>query len=139
MNQACEEKHQETGFAWNVTAAIYERDQTDDLALLRSGGNRLLPPELRFLRGLDAWCRCAIHLQCAGGTDTLSLWKLGAAEVVGVDISENMLAIARRKSAALGAPARWVCSDVLPADLSRRLPHTFSLLMRKDVSLEKKR
>lgn len=107
------EKHQQTGIAWDVTAAIYERDEADDIALLRSGGNSFLPAERRFLQGLDTWCRCAIHLQCAGGTDTLSLWKLGAAEVVGVDISEKMIAVAQRKSAALNAPARWFCADVL--------------------------
>jgi SAM-dependent methyltransferase len=105
--------HQQTGIAWNVTAAIYERDEAEDLALLRSGGDRLLPPEHRFLQDLEVWCKRAIHLQCAGGTDTLSLWKLGAAEVVGVDISENMLTVARRKAVALDAPARWYCCDIL--------------------------
>ena len=107
------DKHVETGAAWNVTAGIYERDEEKDIALLRSGGNSLLPPEHRFLHGLNTWCRCAIHLQCAGGTDTLSLWKLGAAQIVGIDISEKLIAVARRKSAALGAPARWYCTDVL--------------------------
>ena len=106
-------RHQETGAAWNVTAAIYERDEEGDIALLRSGGNRLLAPELRILESLSAGCGRAIHLQCAGGTDTLSLWQLGAAEVVGVDISEKMIAVARRKTAALGAPASWYCCDVL--------------------------
>ena len=106
-------KHQETGVAWNVTAAIYEREEEADIALLRAGGNSLLAPEQRLLQGLNSWCRRAIHLQCAGGTDTLSLWQLGAAEVVGVDISEKMIAVARRKSAALGAPASWYCCDIL--------------------------
>jgi SAM-dependent methyltransferase len=106
-------RHQETGVAWNVTAAIYERDEQADIALLRAGGNSLLPLEHRFLRDLNTWCGRAVHLQCAGGTDTLSLWRLGAVEVVGVDISEKMIAVARRKTAALSAPARWYCCDVL--------------------------
>jgi SAM-dependent methyltransferase len=109
-----------------VAAAIYERDEAEDLAMLRSGGNRLLPPERRFLHGLKPWCERAIHLQCAGGTDSLSLWKLGAAEVVGVDISEKMIAVARRKTTALGAPARWVCCDVL--DTPHELDHTADLV-----------
>jgi len=113
MNASDKQKHLETGQTWNVTAAIYERDESDDLALLRSGGDSFLPDERPFLQDLGGWCRCAIHLQCAGGTDTLSLWNLGAAQVVGVDISESMLAVAARKSAALGAPARWVCADIL--------------------------
>src|SRR5205085_10557739 len=60
----------------------------------------------------------AIHLQCAGGRDTLSLLNLGAHEVVGIDISDEMLACARAKSAALGSPAQWVQCDVLDT------PHT---------------
>jgi len=113
MDPIYRKHHQQTGIAWNVTAAIYERDEAADLALLRSGGNSLSPVELRFLQGLDTWCRRLIHLQCAGGTDTLSLWNLGAAEVVGVDISEKMIAVAQRKTTMLNAPARWFCADVL--------------------------
>ena len=114
-------RHKETGAAWDVTAAIYDRDEAQDFALLRSGGSSLHPIERRFLQDLNTWCGRAVHLQCAGGTDTLSLWKMGAAEVVGVDISEKMIAVARRKSTALAAPARWYCCDVLdaPPELDR--------------------
>jgi SAM-dependent methyltransferase len=118
--------HKETGVAWNVTAAIYERDEEKDIVMLRAGENSLLSPERRFLHDLNRWCRHAIHLQCAGGTDTLSLWKMGAAEVIGVDISEKMIAVAQRKSAALDAPARWYCSDVL--DTPHELDHTADLV-----------
>jgi SAM-dependent methyltransferase len=106
--------------AWDLAAAIYERDEEHDLAFLRSGGVSLMPPERRHLGRLGSWCRRAIHLQCAGGKDTLSLWNLGAVEVVGVDISERMIASAARKSAALHAPASWHCSDILelPAELN---------------------
>jgi ubiquinone/menaquinone biosynthesis C-methylase UbiE len=119
-------RHKETGVAWNVTATIYERDEENDIALLRSGGNSLLSSEHRFLHSLQTWCGCAIHLQCAGGTDTLSLWKMGAAEVVGVDISEKMITVAQRKSTALCAPARWYCCDVL--DTPHELDSTADLV-----------
>jgi SAM-dependent methyltransferase len=114
-----EDTHRQTGAAWNETAAIYERDEERDIAMLRAGGNSLLEPERENLGDLSPWCSRAIHLQCSGGTDALSLWRLGAAEVVGIDISERMIASARRKSAALGAPAAWYVSDVLqpPAEL----------------------
>jgi SAM-dependent methyltransferase len=105
--------HQETGAAWDLTAAIYERDEGQDLVLLRGGGVSLMAPERKYLDNLHPWCHRAIHLQCAGGKDTLSLWNLGAAEVVGVDISERMIASARRKSDALAAPARWYRCDIL--------------------------
>jgi len=67
------------------------------IAWLSSGGIKLLAPECQFLRDLEVWCKVAIHLQCAGGTDTLSLWKMGAAAVVGVDISERMIAVANAR------------------------------------------
>lgn len=109
------EQHDETGRAWDVTAAIYERGVEPDIALLRAGGTTLLAPERRALHDLGDWCGRAIHLQCAGGTDTLSLWKAGAAEVVGIDISPRMVAVAQRKGEELAAPASWHCCDVLDA------------------------
>jgi len=126
MDQTKRDRHKETGVAWNVTAAIYERDEEADIAMLRSGSNSLLSPEHRFLYGLNTWCERAIHLQCAGGTDTLSLWNMGATEVVGVDISEKMIAVAQRKSTRLSAPARWYCCDIL--DTPHELDNTADLV-----------
>src|SRR4029079_13760860 len=40
---------------------------------------------------------------------------LGADEVIGLDISPRMLALAERLTAATGAPARWIEADVLDA------------------------
>jgi SAM-dependent methyltransferase len=45
--------------------------------------------------------------------EALSLLGLGVEEVVGIDISEEMIALANRKSSALGANATWIRSDVL--------------------------
>jgi SAM-dependent methyltransferase len=126
MDKRKRDRHKENGVAWNVTATIYERDEEEDIAMLRSGSNSLLSPERRFLSDLNSWCGCAIHLQCAGGTDTLSLWKMGAAEVVGVDISEQMINVARRKSILLGAPANWYRCDVL--DTPHELDNTADLI-----------
>src|SRR5947209_6550204 len=105
--------HQQNRQAWNEGAARYEEQVEQDIAFLRAGGRNFVAPELRYLENLGDWCRRAIHLQCAGGRDTLSLWNQGAAEIVGVDISERMIACARQKSAALNAPAHWHCCDVL--------------------------
>jgi SAM-dependent methyltransferase len=110
--------HEGNRAAWEVTAAKYEEEEAGDIAFLRGGGNNLLAPERRFLHDLGTWCRRAVHLQCSAGLDTLSLWKQGAAEVVGIDISARMIASARRKSEALAAPAAWHCCDVLET------PHT---------------
>jgi SAM-dependent methyltransferase len=109
------QRHQANRAAWNEAAQHYKLEIEQDIAFLRAGGKNLMAPELRLLADLGAWCRRAIHLQCAGGRDTLSLWNHGAAEVIGIDISDTMIACASAKSEALGAPAQWYCCDVLDA------------------------
>lgn len=112
-NMRIEDLHQANRVGWNQGAESYEADLQERTEFLRAGGTNFCPPEYAYLADIKDWCRRAIHLQCAGGTDTLSLWNLGAHEVVGVDISERMLGVAKQKSDALGAPATWVHSDIL--------------------------
>ena len=85
-------------------------------------GSSLHPIERANLGDLRTWCGTAIHLQCASGRDTLSLWNEGVAEVIGVDIADVHIANAQRLSAALGAPATWYRCDVLetPSTLDGR-------------------
>lgn len=112
--------HLQNRHAWNQAAAKYRDDIQQTVELLASGGHSMQSVELPFLADLATWCDRAIHLQCAGGRDTLSLLNLGAREVVGVDISEEMLDVAQATTCQLKANARWVHSDVLetPAELS---------------------
>ncbi len=56
-----------------------------------------------------------VHLQCHIGTDTISLARLGAAEVVGVDFSRPALVAARTLAAEVGANARFIRADVYRA------------------------
>jgi SAM-dependent methyltransferase len=103
--------------AWDEAAERYEGWFDEAVELIRAGGSNLFPVEHELLGDLRAGSgtRRAIHLQCAGGRDTLSLWNLGAAGVVGIDISPRMLDLARRLTDATGAPARWIEADVLDA------------------------
>ncbi len=105
--------------AWDEAAERYEGWLAEAIDLIASGGTNLLAPELELIGDLHGGCPRAIHLQCAGGRDTLSLWNLGADEVVGIDFSPRMLDLARRLSDATGAPARWIEADVIdtPAEL----------------------
>jgi SAM-dependent methyltransferase len=107
--------------AWDEAAERYEGWFDEAVELIRGGGSNLFGVEHDLLGDLrtGTGTRRAIHLQCAGGRDTLSLWNAGAREVVGVDFSPRMLGLARRLSDAVGAPARWIEADVLetPHDL----------------------
>lgn len=118
--------HAANRMAWDEAAERYEGWFDEAVALIRAGGSNLLPPELELIGDLHGRCRRAIHLQCAGGRDTLSLWNAGADEVVGIDFSPRMLALASRLSAAVSAPARWVEADVL--DVPHDLDDTADLL-----------
>jgi SAM-dependent methyltransferase len=112
--------------AWDEAAERYEGWLDEAIELIRSGGSNLFPVERELIGDLHGWCRRAIHLQCAGGRDTLSLWIQGAGEVVGVDFSVRMLDLAARLAGATGAPARWILSDVL--DTPHELDGTADLL-----------
>jgi len=108
------QEHQANRAAWNEAAKAYRDGFDEAVAHLRAGKNYLFAPEHRILEKAGAHRDGrVIHLQCAGGSDTLSMVNLGAREVIGIDLSEEMLAVAQRKSAALGMSARWIHSDVL--------------------------
>ena len=99
--------------AWDEAAERYAGWFEEAVALIRAGGTNLFGVETELIGDLRGRCRRAIHLQCAAGRDTLSLWNQGAEEVVGVDFSPRMLELAARLSDATGAPARWILADVL--------------------------
>ena len=58
-----------------------------------------------------------LHLQCHFGLDTLSWARLGA-EVVGLDLSDEAIALARRLAGEVGLSdrAEFICSDLYDAD-----------------------
>ena len=118
--------HRANRAAWDEAAERYEGWLAEAIELIARGGTNLFPIEQALIGDLHGRCRRAIHLQCAGGRDTLSLWTAGADEVVGIDFSPRMLALARRLSDAVGAPARWIESDVL--DTPHELDGTADLL-----------
>lgn len=105
--------HEANRQGWNEGAIRYTEGLAQTIAALRSGHSSLHPIERAHLGDLRTWCGTAIHLQCASGEDTLSLWLEGAQQVIGVDISDVHIANARQLSAALQAPAVWYRCDIL--------------------------
>jgi SAM-dependent methyltransferase len=67
-------------------------------------------PRLGTIEGLDV-----VHLQCHIGTDTLSLARLGARSVTGLDFSSPALEVAARLSADCGAAIGYVESELYAA------------------------
>jgi ubiquinone/menaquinone biosynthesis C-methylase UbiE len=101
-----------TEAAWDRVAEKYRAELDEDIVFLRSGGVNIAAHEVRLLGDLSG-CRVAVHLMCSHGQDALSLLNLGVEEVIGVDRSREMLALAARKSELLGARASWLHADVL--------------------------
>ena len=56
-----------------------------------------------------------VHLQCHIGTDTVSLARLGAAHVTGLDFSPPALAVARQLATSLELPVDFVEADCYSA------------------------
>lgn len=114
-----DQKHQSNRKAWNEAAACYRAGLETGVKFLKNGGMTFHKPELKYLEALKGSLGRCVHLQCAGGLDTLSLLNFGAKEVIGLDISEEMLQVAKAKSDALRMNAKWIHSDVLntPSDL----------------------
>lgn len=119
-------RHEENRAGWNEGARVYTAELEQSIAFLRAGKSNLHPVERRNLGDLRAWCHTAIHLQCASGRDTLSLWNEGVPQVIGVDISDVHIENARRMSAELNIPAEWYRCDVL--DTPHELDSTADLV-----------
>lgn len=118
--------HAQNRLAWEEAAEDYERRLAGSVERLRAGQSSLLAVELALIGDLRGRCPHAVHVQCAGGEDTISLWLAGADRVTGIDFSPRMLGLAAQLAEAVGAPATWIEADVL--DLPHGLDGTADLV-----------
>jgi SAM-dependent methyltransferase len=103
------ELHEDNRRSWNAATRAHNGHKGDQAAFLRSGGSTLFPEEVRLLGDLSG--ARLLHLQCNSGQDTLSLAR-SAREVLGVDISDEAIAFARRLSRDSAIAAEFVRADV---------------------------
>ncbi len=95
--------------SWNAAVRAHESHRGDLASFLREGGSTLFPEEVELLGDIEG--KTVAHLMCNAGGDSLSLASLGAS-VVGVDLSDEAVASARRLSAASGIPARFERAEI---------------------------
>ncbi|HEY3503464.1 MAG TPA: class I SAM-dependent methyltransferase [Actinocatenispora sp.] len=100
--------------AWNQIAP---RRTPEPAAFFAAGGSTLDECEATALG--DVTGRRILHLQCASGNESLS-WAARGARVVGVDISDVAIGLARERAAETGLSATFVVADVydVPAELT---------------------
>lgn len=107
---------------WDERVAHHLAAPSYELESLRAGRGRLHPVEEAEL-GPVAGLRL-LHLQCHFGRDSLILAQRGAS-VTGLDFSGEAVAAARRLSAELALPARFVESDLYAAREALSEPASF--------------
>jgi SAM-dependent methyltransferase len=101
---------------WNRWAQVHEKSAFYDVEGFKAGGSSLWPLERDELGPYVHEGTSLLHLQCHFGLDTLSWARLGA-EVVGLDFSDEAIALARRLAAETGLSdrAEFVCADLYDA------------------------
>lgn len=109
--------------AWNLRTSVHKDSAFYDLAGFKEGKTSLNPLELEALG--DVRGKKLLHLQCHFGQDTLSWARLGA-QVTGVDLSDEAIALARQLNQELGLDAAFVCCNVY--DLPQHLAGQFDLV-----------
>jgi SAM-dependent methyltransferase len=102
--------HEQNRLSWNAATRAHNSHKGDQAKFYREGGCKLYPEEAALLGDLTG--QSVVHLQCNSGADTLSMKRLGAAKLLGVDISDEAIDFARRLSAESGGEASFVRADV---------------------------
>src|SRR5262245_47297048 len=100
---------------WESRVPIHAREGGSDLHSFDDPDHlsevvRFDVPRLGRLDGLDV-----VHLQCHIGTDTISLGRLGARQVAGLDFSPSALAVARALATRAGSAAEFFEGNVYDA------------------------
>jgi len=101
--------HEQNRASWNAVTAAHNSHKVGQAEFLASGGQTLFPEELELLGDLRG--QRVVHLQCNCGQDTLCLSRL-ADGVVGVDISDRAVEVARELSSTTGIPATFHRGDL---------------------------
>lgn len=95
---------------WNTKVKVHAESEMYDLNAFKNGKSSLMPYELEALDNVNG--KSLLHLQCHFGQDTLSWSRLGA-QCVGVDISDEGIALAQQLNKELQLDAKFVCCNVL--------------------------
>ncbi len=101
---------------WNDRARVHARSELYRLDQYRNDPT-CISPVVRFdQQQFGSFEGFSIaHLQCHIGTDTISLERLGAASVVGLDFAPDAIDVAREVAETSGSKARFVEASVYDA------------------------
>jgi SAM-dependent methyltransferase len=102
---------------WNHWTRVHEKSAYYDVEGFKAGATSLWPLEREELDPFVHEGTTLLHLQCHFGLDTLSWARLGA-EVAGLDLSDEAIALARRLADEVGLSGRaeFIRADLYDAD-----------------------
>eukprot|EP01132_Coremiostelium_polycephalum_P002308 gene2308-2847_t len=103
--------HEKNRLSWNEATKAHNSHKGDQVKFFKEGGTTLFTEEIQLLGDLKD--KSLLHLQCNSGQDSLSLVKLGASSVVGVDISDEAIQFAQNLSKNSGITAQFERADIL--------------------------
>ena len=95
---------------WNEKVKIHSKSDMYDLDAFKKGKSSLMSYELEALGDVNG--KSLLHLQCHFGQDTLS-WSRAGAKCVGVDLSDEGIALAKALNEELKLTAEFVRCNVL--------------------------
>ena len=108
---------------WNEKVKVHSKSDMYDLEAFKSGKSSLMPYELKALGAVNG--KSLLHLQCHFGQDTLS-WSRAGATCVGIDLSDEGIALAKALNEELQLDAEFVRCNVL--DTSKYVKDTFDIV-----------
>lgn len=108
---------------WNEKVKIHSKSDMYNLEAFKNGKSSLMAYERNALG--DVKGKSLLHLQCHFGQDTLSWSRMGAT-CVGVDLSDEGIALATALNDELKRDAMFVCCNVL--DTSKHIKETFDIV-----------
>ena len=108
---------------WNEKVKVHSKSDMYDLEAFKSGKSSLMTYELSALGNVQG--KSLLHLQCHFGQDTLS-WSRAGAKCVGVDLSDEGIALAKSLNEELHLDAEFVRCNVL--ETSKYVKDTFDIV-----------
>jgi len=110
--------------SWNSRTDIHLKSDFYDLDGFLKGKTSLNDIELNLLGDIKG--KTILHLQCHFGQDTISLGRLGAKEITGVDLSDKAIESAKQIANDTDSIADFICCDIY--DLPNHLEKQFDIV-----------
>ncbi|WP_329904118.1 class I SAM-dependent methyltransferase [Porphyromonas pogonae] len=109
--------------SWNQRTQEHFDSDFYDVKGFLNGKSSLNPIEIDLLK--DIKNKKILHLQCHFGMDSISISRMGA-KVVGVDLSDEAIAIAKFLAKEMQSDAQFICCNIF--DLPNHLNDTFDIV-----------